>query len=65
MKSSIKSELFYNLEFNYGAHNYKPLPVVLSKGRGVYLWDVKGKKYFDSFNTLLAGIILLFILFVI
>ena len=51
MKSSIKSELFYNLELNYGAHNYKPLPVVLSKGRGVYLWDVKGKKYFDFLSA--------------
>ena len=35
------------LEDKYGAHNYHPLPVVLSKGEGVYLWDVEGKKYFD------------------
>jgi ornithine--oxo-acid transaminase len=35
------------LEAQYGAHNYHPLPVVLSKGEGVYLWDVEGKKYFD------------------
>ena len=35
------------LEYQYGAHNYKPMPVVLEKGLGVYLWDVTGKKYFD------------------
>lgn len=38
---------FINREHHYGAHNYHPLPVVLSKGEGVYLWDVDGKKYFD------------------
>ncbi|MCC5946368.1 MAG: ornithine--oxo-acid transaminase [Bernardetiaceae bacterium] len=36
-----------DLELAYGAHNYHPLPVVLSKGEGVYLWDVEGKKYYD------------------
>jgi ornithine--oxo-acid transaminase len=35
------------LENNYGAHNYHPLPVVLNKGEGVYVWDVEGKRYFD------------------
>ena len=35
------------LEDNYGAHNYHPIPVVLEKGEGVYVWDVEGKKYFD------------------
>lgn len=34
-------------EEQYGAHNYHPLPVVLNKGEGVYLWDVEGKRYFD------------------
>lgn len=34
-------------EEKYGAHNYAPLPVVLEKGRGIYMWDVDGKKYFD------------------
>lgn len=38
---------FLHLEETYGAHNYHPLPVVLSKGAGVYVWDVEGKKYFD------------------
>ncbi len=35
------------LEEKYGAHNYAPIPVVLSKGEGVYVWDMEGKKYFD------------------
>lgn len=38
---------FLNLEKKYGAHNYHPLPVVLEKGRGVHLWDVEGKRYYD------------------
>lgn len=38
---------FIHLEEQYGAHNYHPLPVVLSKGQGPYVWDVEGKKYFD------------------
>ena len=36
-----------DLEKNYGAHDYHPLPVVLEKGKGVFMWDVNGKKYFD------------------
>ena len=39
------------LEDKYGAHNYHPLPVVLSKGKGVYVWDVDGKKYFDFLSA--------------
>lgn len=39
------------LEDRYGAHNYHPLPVVLSKGEGVYMWDVEGKKYFDFLSA--------------
>ena len=35
------------LEDKYGAHNYHPLPVVLAKGEGVFVWDVDGKKYYD------------------
>ena len=38
---------FINLENEYGAHNYHPLPVVLNKGKGVHVWDVEGKKYYD------------------
>ncbi len=39
------------LEDKYGAHNYHPLPVVLSKGNGVYVWDVEGKKYYDFLSA--------------
>lgn len=39
------------LEDQYGAHNYHPLPVVLSKGDGVYVWDVEGKKYYDFLSA--------------
>jgi ornithine--oxo-acid transaminase len=38
---------FLELENRYSAHNYHPLPVVLSRGQGVYVWDVDGKKYYD------------------
>ena len=40
-----------NLEDKYGAHNYHPLPVVLSRGEGIYVWDVEGKKYFDFLSA--------------
>ncbi len=39
------------LEDKYGAHNYHPLPVVLAKGEGVYVWDVEGKKYYDFLSA--------------
>lgn len=39
------------LEERYGAHNYHPLPVVLSKGEGVFLWDVEGKRYYDFLSA--------------
>lgn len=41
------SQYYFDLENNHGAHNYHPLPVVLEKGKGVFLWDVDGKKYYD------------------
>jgi len=41
------AQSFIEAEEKYGAHNYHPLPVVLSKGKGVYLWDVNDKRYFD------------------
>lgn len=44
---SVKSQYYIDLEEKYGAHNYHPLPVVLNKGQGVFLWDVDGKQYFD------------------
>ena len=46
-----RSEEAIALEDKYGAHNYHPLPVVLSRGEGVYLWDVEGKKYFDFLSA--------------
>ena len=39
------------MEHRYGAHNYHPLPVVLERGEGVYVWDVEGKKYFDFLSA--------------
>ena len=39
------------MEARYGAHNYHPLPVVLHKGEGIYVWDVEGKKYFDFLSS--------------
>lgn len=42
---------FMELEDKFGAHNYHPLPVVLAKGEGVFLWDVEGKKYFDFLSA--------------
>ena len=46
-----KTEQFIETEEKYGAHNYHPLPVVLSKGEGVHVWDVDGKKYFDFLSA--------------
>ena len=43
----LKSSNLMELEDNYGAHNYHPIPVVLERGESVYVWDVNGKKYFD------------------
>ncbi|HOG72789.1 MAG TPA: ornithine--oxo-acid transaminase [Tenuifilaceae bacterium] len=42
---------YMDRESKYGAHNYHPLPVVLEKGKGVYLWDVEGKKYYDFLSA--------------
>lgn len=42
-----KSQRYLDLEEKYGAHNYHPLPVVLERGEGVFVWDVDGKRYFD------------------
>lgn len=45
------SQYFIDLENQYGAHNYHPLPVVLDKGEGVFVWDVEGKKYYDFLSA--------------
>ncbi|MGS4344782.1 ornithine--oxo-acid transaminase [Myroides odoratus] len=51
MSGKITSEQAIALENQYGAHNYHPLPVVLTKGEGVYVWDVEGKKYYDFLSA--------------
>lgn len=48
--SSLSSQLIEK-ENSFGAHNYNPLPVVLSKAKGVYAWDVDGKKYVDMMSA--------------
>ncbi len=47
----MKSKNIIDLELKYGAHNYHPLPVVLSRGEGVFVWDVEGKKYYDFLSA--------------
>ncbi|MDA9069305.1 ornithine--oxo-acid transaminase [Algibacter sp.] len=47
----LTSQQAIDLENKYGAHNYHPLPVVLNKGEGVYVWDVEGKKYYDFLSA--------------
>ncbi|WP_234567055.1 ornithine--oxo-acid transaminase [Rhodohalobacter sp. 614A] len=47
----ISSKEAIALEENYGAHNYHPLPVVLAKGRGVFVWDPEGNRYFDFLSA--------------
>ena len=46
-----KTDHFIDLENQYGAHNYHPLPVVLKRGEGIYVWDVEEKKYFDFLSA--------------
>ena len=48
---TMTSQEIIALEDKHGAHNYHPLPVVLAKGEGVYVWDVDGKKYFDFLSA--------------
>jgi ornithine--oxo-acid transaminase len=47
----MDSKYYIELEDKYGAHNYHPLPVVLSRGEGVHVWDVEGKRYFDFLSS--------------
>ncbi len=47
----MTSQDYIKREEQYGAHNYHPLPVVLDRGEGVYVWDVEGKKYFDFLSA--------------
>uniref|UniRef100_A0A6G1S3M4 Ornithine aminotransferase n=1 Tax=Aceria tosichella TaxID=561515 RepID=A0A6G1S3M4_9ACAR len=49
--AKTKSEIVYEREERYGAHNYHPLPVALSRGNGVHVWDVEGRKYYDFLSA--------------
>ncbi|MCW3160311.1 ornithine--oxo-acid transaminase [Chryseobacterium oryctis] len=51
VETSKNSQYFIDLEDKHGAHNYHPLPVVLDKGEGVFVWDVEGKKYYDFLSA--------------
>jgi ornithine--oxo-acid transaminase len=51
MNLSAKSQQIIDLEDKYGAHNYHPLPVVLERGEGVFVWDVDGKRYYDFLSA--------------
>jgi ornithine--oxo-acid transaminase len=51
LSTMTESQKAMELEDKYGAHNYHPLPVVLAKGEGVYLWDVDGKRYYDFLSA--------------
>jgi ornithine--oxo-acid transaminase len=50
-QQTLQSQDLIQLEDQYGAHNYHPLPVVLDRGEGVYVWDVEGKRYFDFLSA--------------
>jgi ornithine--oxo-acid transaminase len=47
----MNSKYYMDLEHKYGAHNYHPLEVVIAKGKGVWVWDVEGKKYLDFLSA--------------
>ena len=49
MDAKLSAAQLMELENKHGAHNYHPVPVVLDKGEGVFVWDVEGKKYYDFF----------------
>ena len=51
MDNKLSSAEAMDLENKYGAHNYHPLPVVLDRGEGVFVWDLEGKKYFDFLSA--------------
>ena len=50
-QESIKTQSYIAREHKYGAHNYHPVPVVIERGEGVFVWDVDGKKYFDFLSA--------------
>ncbi|XP_071487763.1 ornithine aminotransferase, mitochondrial-like [Diadema antillarum] len=51
LQASVTSDQVFARESKYGAHNYHPLPVALSRAKGVYVWDVEGKRYYDFLSA--------------
>jgi ornithine--oxo-acid transaminase len=51
IKTGSRTDYFIQLEEAYNAHNYHPLPVVIEKGEGIFVWDVEGKRYFDCLSA--------------
>ena len=51
MAQVMKSHDYIEREEKYGAHNYHPLPVVLERGEGIFMWDVEGRRYFDFLSS--------------
>lgn len=51
MSENQNAQFYIDLENEYGAHNYHPLPVVLDRGEGVFVWDVEGKRYYDFLSA--------------
>ena len=47
MDQLTRSQYYIDMEASYGAHNYHPIPVVLNRGKGCYVWDVEGRQYYD------------------
>jgi ornithine--oxo-acid transaminase len=51
IKQHSSQDYYIGIESQHGAHNYNPLPVVLARGKGVYVWDVEGKRYYDFLSA--------------
>ncbi len=51
LMSNLSAKDYMNRESRFGAHNYHPIPVVLERGEGIYVWDVEGKRYFDFLSA--------------
>ncbi|XP_008592498.1 PREDICTED: ornithine aminotransferase, mitochondrial isoform X2 [Galeopterus variegatus] len=51
VQGPLSSDYIFERESKYGAHNYHPLPVALERGKGVYVWDVEGRRYFDFLSA--------------
>lgn len=47
----VTSQQVFDRENKYGAHNYHPIPVALTRGEGIFVWDVEGKRYFDFLSA--------------